>query len=302
MTKSLPVSRPQGLIRWLCLLMAGLAPQILPADVVHLANGRSMEGVILEETPTQILLRLPFGEIGLPRTSIARIERGRSPLEEFLDRQAALERDLSGAAEWLELALWAERQGLDHSAREAVLVAARLDPGLPGLASPMATMGYEYEPNLAIWIPYEELMRRRGYVQSNGRWLSPDEALAVERAQQVAASTAAERQRRDRLARALEMMVVAQMVRAEEERRLREESAVVRDGIPLWGGYPVLIAPGYWPRPPLRPMPHRRGDGRGSRHGDAHRDAIVARPPGSLIPVTANKSHGGGFQSPSGQQ
>lgn len=288
------------------MLIAGLCaivPQLLTADVVHLANGRSLEGVILEESSTQVLLRLPFGEIGLPQTSIVRLERSESSLQEFLDRRATLESTASGAGDWLELALWADRQELDHSARQAVLVAARLDPGLPGLAPLMTAMGFAYEENLAVWLPIEDFMRRRGYVQSNGRWLTAEEAAAQARFRQAAATEEAERHRRDRLARALEMMAAAQMMRAEEDRRLREEAAAVGNGIPLWGGYPVLVAPGYWPRPALHPVAHRRGHGSQRRHSEsgaraAPHQAIVARPPGSLIPVASPRSHRGALKTP----
>jgi len=296
-----------ALISCICLITTGFAPQTLRADVVHLTNGRSMEGVVLEETPEQVLLRLPFGEIGLPRASVQRIERGRSPLEEYLERSAALARQPGRAVEWLELALWAEQHGLDHSAREATLIAARLEPGLPGLVPLMTAQGYEYEENLAIWLPHEELMRRRGYVLSNGRWLSPSQAVALKRAQQAFAASELERQRQERLARAMEMMVLAQMAQAEEARRLREEAVTPVYGLPLWGGYPVVVAPGYWPRPPLRPEHQRTGHGNRPRHSkspsrDSHRDAIVSRPPGSLIPVRSAKSHRGGFQQPPGPE
>ena len=156
-------------------------------------------------------------------------------------------------------------------------------------------------------MPHDELMRRRGYVLSDGRWLSPDQVAALHREQEAAVVRELERRRRDRLASAMEMMVLSQMARDEENRRLREEAQAVQYGLPIWGGYPVVVAPGYWPRPPLRPAPHRRGHqngpGRtGSGGRDAYRDGIVSRPPGSFIPVTAAKSHHGGFQKPSDPQ
>jgi len=286
-----------------CLFVLGVAPRILIADVVHLTNGRTMEGVVREESPERVLLRLPFGEIGLPRSSVSRIERGRSALEEYLERRVELEQGWGKATEWLELARWAQREGLDHNAREATLIAARLDPGLPGLVPLMTAMGYEYEENLAVWMPHDELMRRRGYVLSDGRWLSPSQAVALHREQEAADVRELERRRQDRLARAMGMMVLTQMAQAEEDRRLRQEASAQPYGLPIWGGYPVVAAPGYWPRPPLRPELHRRGHNDGQRHADSgrrdsYREGIVSRPPGSLIPVTSAKSHHGGFQKP----
>lgn len=286
-------------------LAIGLLPHGVSADVVHLTNGRTMEGVVLEESAEQVRLRLPFGEIGLPAASVSVIERGPSALEEYLQRRRALRKDQGTAVHWLELAQWAYSQGLDHNAREATMVAARLDPGLPGLRPLMTALGYEYEPNLAVWLSHDETMRRRGYVQSQGRWLSPAEAEIARRYQEEAAARELERRRRDRVARALEMIALNQMVQAEEDRRLREE-AVASQGMPIWGGYPVWSAPGYWPRPPLRPVPHPRhplveSGLHHTRNRDSHNQAIVRRPPGSLIPVaTPARGHSGSFQDPSG--
>jgi hypothetical protein len=281
-----------------CWLIAVLLAAVSMADVVHLKNGRQMEGVILQELPDQVRLRLPFGEIGLPRTSIERIELGRSTLAEYLDRRALLEVGPSGAGEWVALARWAEVQGLGHSAREATLVAARLEPGLPALAPRMTAMGYVYDETYALWLPLDDLMRRRGYVQSNGRWLTPEEARALEQDRRLADAREAENRRRDRLARALEIMVLTQLAQAEEERRLRQEVEATQ-GLPLWAGYPALVAPGYWPRPPHRPKPHGRDHvSADSAARAAHQQAIIARPPGSLIPVTPSRSHRGGFQRP----
>lgn len=280
-----------------------LIPRAARADIVHLKNGRAMEGMILEESPEQVVLRLPFGEIGFPRASVLRIDRGTSTFEEYLNLRLELQRQDGTASEWLELARWAEQEGLDHSAREATLVAARLDPGLSGLVPAMTALGYEYEENLAVWLPYDEIMRRRGYVLSNGRWLSPSQAMAFQRAQEAAVAGELERRRQERLARAMEMLVLTQLAQAEESRRLREEASAFPYGLPLWGGYPVVAAPGYWPRPPLRPEPRRRGHESEARHTNSgarksYRDAIVRRPPGSLIPVSPGESHHGSLQRP----
>ena len=177
------------------LMFCILIPRAARADIVHLKNGRAMEGMILEESPEKVVLQLPFGEIGFPRASVLRIDRGTSTFEEYLDLRLELQRQDGTASEWLELARWAEQEGLDHSAREATLVAARLDPGLPGLVPAMTALGYEYEENLAVWLPHDEIMRRRGYVLSNGRWLSPSQAVAVKRAQEAAVAGELERQR-----------------------------------------------------------------------------------------------------------
>ncbi len=46
------------------------------ADRIHLKNGRTLEGIVREETAMHIVLELSSGSMTLPRARIARIERG----------------------------------------------------------------------------------------------------------------------------------------------------------------------------------------------------------------------------------
>lgn len=238
------------------LFVAQLTVGSLSADVVHLKNGRSIEGIVLEESAVQVMIKLAYGEIGLPRSSILEVERGESALAEYLEQRDALVQYGASAAEWLALARWADGHGLGHSRREASLVAARLEPGLEGLAPLMRRHGYVFDPDLAVWMPYEELMRRQGFVLSGDRWLSPAEAMAERRAQEESVRQRQEQQRQDRLARAVEMMALAQIAEAAESRRRFEETPTYPVGLPLYGGYPVVVPPGRWPgAPQVKPRP-----------------------------------------------
>jgi len=235
----------------------------LVADVIHLKNGRSMEGIVLEESTDQVMIKLAYGEIGLPRSSILEIERGESALAEYLERREALVQRDAFAAEWVALARWADENGLDHSSKESALVAARLDPGVEGLAPLMRGYGYVFDPELAVWLTYDESMRRKGYVQSGDRWLSPAEAMAERRARDESERQRLEQQRQDRLARAVEMMALARVAEAEENRRRLEETPTYPVGLPLYGGYPIVVPPGHQPWPPDRPKPsHGKPDPR----------------------------------------
>lgn len=55
-------------------LLTGLA--LRAADIVHLKNGRSVEGLIREETDRHVTLDLGVGSMRVPRSGILRIERG----------------------------------------------------------------------------------------------------------------------------------------------------------------------------------------------------------------------------------
>ena len=240
-----------------CIALCGLLVTAgwVSGDVVHLKNGRSMEGIVLEESADQVMIKLAYGEIGLPRSSVLEIERGESALGEYLERREALVQRDAFATEWVALARWADDNGLDHSSKEAAMVAARLDPGVEGLAPLMRGYGYVFDPELAVWLTYDESMRRKGYVQSGGRWLSPTEAMAERRALDEFERLRQEQQRQDRLARAVEMMALARMAEAEENRRRLEETSTYPVGLPLYGGYPIVVPPGNRPWPPSKPGP-----------------------------------------------
>lgn len=90
-----PAAGPYG--RWLCgglwlVVLAGLAagPALARPDgddggagaaavIVHCKDGRVLKGELVRETPTEITLRMAFGEVPIARDEIARIERKEKP-------------------------------------------------------------------------------------------------------------------------------------------------------------------------------------------------------------------------------
>jgi hypothetical protein len=174
----------------LLLPLATLSTSPLLADDVYLKNGRSFEGVVAEVGDSQVRIQMPGGSISLPRSSVDRVEKAETRFSEYLQRKEAIEAreaqaaaDAAGktgrsAADWLELARWARRNGFSRGAREAGLTAAEIDPRLPGLASVLRPFGYVYEERLDRWVSYDESMQMHGFVRDHGQWISPEEARA----------------------------------------------------------------------------------------------------------------------------
>jgi hypothetical protein len=181
------------------LLLGAVAVTTATADDVYLTNGKSFEGVIAVVTDSQVRIQMPGGEIRVPRSSVARVETGDSSFAEYLRKKSALGRG-AGATDWLELARWAKANGFEQGVREAARKAADLDPHQPGLAALLRPFGYVFDSQLDSFIPYADSMRRKGYVQSNGEWITREESAErarerEERAQMAAQSAAAEAQR-----------------------------------------------------------------------------------------------------------
>jgi clan AA aspartic protease (TIGR02281 family) len=81
-------------MRWIliyvCVCMAG----VLHADVVYLKNGRTMEGIIEEETAGEIVLGFGVGRITLQKSAVARIERS-TPADRLAIQEAWEEKYLT---------------------------------------------------------------------------------------------------------------------------------------------------------------------------------------------------------------
>ena len=279
------------------LLLALLFHAPASADTVYLANGRTFEGVIAEVGDSEVKIRMEGGSLSLPRSHVARVESSESDLAAYLRRKDALRRDKdTDAADWLALARWARSEGLAHGVREAALIAADLDPHLEGLASVLRGHGYVLDEQLDRWVPYNDYMRRRGFVLSGGQWITHEEHTARVRAQQEDAARARADREAARAAQATQAVREIELELAQLELRDRyqreEQSQIYYSDIPLyfypgyatgfWPTFPVPTPPCHScggpmpPRPPHHPRPHRTIQDPG--HGS------YTHVPGSLIP------------------
>ena len=225
------------------------------ADDVYLKNGKSFQDVIATEEGTQVRLKMPGGELAISRAQVLRIERGSTPYGEYLARKAELGKAPSAEA-WLGLALWAQGQGLESGSREAALKAAKLDPALQGLPPLMRRFDYVLESDLGRWIPYEESMRRMGFVRDGGGWISAKELANRERAleeERTRKAAAREVEARDRLTRQLEIT----LLNATLERQAAERAAAAAPPAPVFVSYawPLVYLPAPTPQPPHSPRP-----------------------------------------------
>lgn len=246
------------------------------ADDVYLINGRKFEGVVAETTDSQVHIQMQGGTLSLPKSQVLRVDTGSSSLAEYLRRKEALKKNPEArAADWLELARWAQTKELQQATRESALVAAKLDPNLKELAPILRGFGYVLDDEVDRWIPYAESMQRRGFVLSNGQWITREEHAANVRAyEEENARRRAQREEQARNARADRLAALAELT-------------VVRD----------LVQPSYPPpyASPFYPGPYYGGVpvivyGYGGGYGGGHHPREKPDPysfthiPGSLIP------------------
>lgn len=213
-----------------------LLPAAAAADRVLLLNGRVLEDVVVEETAEGIRVHVGGGILTLPSGQVLAIEKAPSSVAEFTARAAALRGSSSSADEWLELARWARTRSYDFGVRVAALEAAALEPERTEAAILLRPLGYERDPD-GIWVPYDEAMRRRGWVDWQGEWLPPDVAAAKAEAQAAEREEARRRAadaRAERVAALTELKLLSDLSRP-------EPPAVVY--APVWSAWGVPVVP-----------------------------------------------------------
>jgi hypothetical protein len=252
------------------------------ADDVYLTNGRVFEDVVARTEGERVAIRMAHGLIRIPAVRVARIERGETPLAEYLRRLATLESqpEGGGAAAWIELARWARDHGLASAYRQAATIAAALDPRAEGLAPLMRDLDLFFDESAERWMGEAELMGRRGLVRYEGAWVTPEQRSAAQ-----ARLTEAEARRleaRGEAQRDQALVELASAVRAQAEANAAEERR--RD--PFDTSLPfAYYSPGWW----VVPVPghgHDRGDDRGGHDDGTPPPAQHTRP-----------ANGGGFRA-----
>lgn len=230
---------------WMWLIV--LLPAVLRADDIYLKGGGKISGRILSQTETQLEIDIGFGQVGVPMSSVARIEKKRSTLDDYHDRAKALARDdLNG---WLDLARWASTHGLGTQAREAYRMVLAIDPDNAEANAAMGKVQVD-----GRWMTEEEGYRARGFVQFEGEWVTPaaQQAILTERA----AASEAERARMEAEGRAAEADARAREAEARAQEAADPSLVVPYAAYPVYWGPTWGPGPPAWPdRPAIRPQP-----------------------------------------------
>ncbi|HEX9190216.1 MAG TPA: hypothetical protein VGB87_24275, partial [Vicinamibacteria bacterium] len=219
-----------------------------PADEVLLKGGGRVSGVVVERTPTAVVIETGPGRVTLPMSRVERIVEGRSNLAAYRDRAAQLAP--ADAAGWADLARWAGDRGLLTQSSEAWQRVLAVDPAHTEANAALGRVEVD-----GSWLSEEDAYRARGYVSFEGRWVTPAEHDALVR--ERVAEEASARDRREAALRVREAEARAR----EAEARAREAEAAAQPvddgGIPYWwgwGGGPVLPPVDPWPPEPLPPL------------------------------------------------
>lgn len=93
-----------------------LAASAVQADVVHLVNGRRIEGRVVARTAEGLQLEVAGGQIHVPAAQVARVEERLAPQDELAVR--VRNADMGDPDVVARLAVWASQRGLGLEARQ----------------------------------------------------------------------------------------------------------------------------------------------------------------------------------------
>lgn len=178
------------------------------ADVVHLTDGRKLEGTVTAEGQT-VVVRQRWGEVRIPREEVLRVEETHDAWDELARQKRELGQGT--ADERYRFAEWCRAQGFKEEAQLAFLDVLRVDPDHPGAR---AALGYVIHEGR--WITLADKNRAAGLVEHEGEWITP-----AERTRRIEAK----REARDK---AREAQLAAREAERERRKREREEAAAER--------------------------------------------------------------------------
>jgi len=229
------------------ILIITLAAAPVFADDIHLRGGGQITGQIIEQTDDSVTVDIGGGTISAKMSSVVKIEKNNSPLQEYRERAAKIP---AGDAEaWRELARWAKGYSLSSQAREAY-------------REVVAVLPDDEEANKALgivqvngkWITEWENYRARGYVQFEGKWMTPAEQQSIVAGRQAQQAQAeADRQANAAKVQQIEAQEQADKKRQEEDRNQLDanNNSYYNPNTVNWGWG---AGPGYWHNPNQQPQ------------------------------------------------
>ena len=242
------------------LLLAGLlgllftASSAARADVVHLKDGRKLEGSVIHEGET-LIVRHALGSAHVHMSDVLKVE-------ETADRWDELERlrkqlAAGDADDRYRFAVWARSHGFPQEAKRAFLSVLRLDLDHPGARGALGYVQHE-----GRWITRADLKRLEGFVrdEETDEWVKPAELAEreaerkAERKARAAARIAAKQAEKDakRAAREAKRQARREQVLARQRAIARARAWDRATSVPLsgpsWSGWSrsALLYPYGW--------------------------------------------------------
>lgn len=220
------------------IVVIALAAAPLFADVVHLKGGGRITGEIVEQTAESVTVNIGGGNLSVGASSVVRIEKSTSPVQEFRTRAASIP---SGDAEaWRELGDWAASGGQATLAGEAYSQVVAILPDDPEANRALGRVQYN-----GAWVAEAEAYRAQGFVEFEGEWMTPTERQSILRDREA-------REAADQKAWEAQMQAEAAEKRERKAQEEADRRAFMTGGLPQYGDpIPWGYGPASWPVQPF---------------------------------------------------
>jgi hypothetical protein len=143
------------------------------ADIIHLVDGRKLEGEVRLDGDTYVITGRSGIKTRIKKYMVLKIVKAAPPAERIAKAGKALvaKGKKATADEWAELGKLATELNLKKDARRAFAKAVSVDPNHKIARKALGQVSYG-----GRWIPKDEAMTRQGKVKVDGRWVDKKEA------------------------------------------------------------------------------------------------------------------------------
>jgi hypothetical protein len=176
----------------LAALVVALAASTAAADEIQLTNGHKIVGIVTKKDADKVTVEVGAGTITLAAKDVSSISLGKTALNEYDERWAAV-KDSKNAAQLWELAGWAKSKGLTRYPVPLSTQIIAIDPDHAGARAEL-----RHEKVGGKWLTFDQAQEARGLVQMDDHWVTRAEIQMMEqrRLEARARSAAAEEVRK----------------------------------------------------------------------------------------------------------
>lgn len=157
------------------------------ADIVHLKDGRKVEGEVVEKSAAKIVVKTKYGLSEFAASDVERVEAKNTPEQELAARLAKA--DATDASALFDVYLYAKEQKLTAKGKDILKQIVKLDPDHEAARKEMGHVKYNDK-----WVPEAEAkklaksdeereMKEKGLVRYKDKWVTPEEKEAAEHAE-----------------------------------------------------------------------------------------------------------------------
>jgi hypothetical protein len=157
------------------------------ADIVHLKDGRKIEGEVVEKSATKVVVKTKYGLSEFAAADVERVEAKNTPEQELTARLAKA--DANDASALFDVYLYAKEQKLSAKGKEILKQIVKLDPDHEAARKEMGHVKYndkwmpEAEAKKLAKSDEERAMKDKGLVRYKDKWVTPEEKEAAEHAE-----------------------------------------------------------------------------------------------------------------------